>query len=199
MKRSLGPKAFGFPAPVFLVGSYDKDGKANIMNAAAAGTCCLSPPCIYVSLREATYTYHNILENNAFTVSIPSQEQVVEADYFGIASGKNADKFDVTKLTPVKSELVNAPYVDEFSVVMECKLRETVNLGSHTMFIGQVIDLKANEEVISKITVKNDLELLKVDIEKSQPIIYDLSLRGYYELGQKIGNGFSDGLKYFKK
>ena len=102
-------------------------------------------------------------------------------------------------LTPVKSDLVHAPYVDEFSVVMECLLKETVNLGSHTMFIGEVIDLKADEDVTTKINVKSDLELLKVDLEKSKPFIYDLSLRGYYKLGEKIGNGFSDGLKYFKK
>jgi flavin reductase (DIM6/NTAB) family NADH-FMN oxidoreductase RutF len=198
MKKSLGPKVFGFPAPVFMVGSYDEDGQANIMNAAAAGTCCLSPPCVYVSLREATYTYHNIMRNKAFTISIPSQEQVIEADYFGIASGKKVDKFEATGLTPVKSDLVHAPYFGEFSVVMECNLKNTVNLGSHTMFIGEVIDLKADEDVTTNITVKFDLELVKVDIEKSKPLIYDLSLRGYYKLGKKIGNGFSDGLKYLK-
>jgi flavin reductase (DIM6/NTAB) family NADH-FMN oxidoreductase RutF len=137
--------------------------------------------------------------NKAFTISIPSQEQVIEADYFGIASGKKVDKFEATGLTPVKSDLVNAPYVGEFSVVMECNLKDTVNLGSHTMFIGEVIDLKADEDVTTNITVKSDLELVKVDIEKSRPLIYDLSLRGYYKLGKKIGNGFSDGLKYLKK
>jgi flavin reductase (DIM6/NTAB) family NADH-FMN oxidoreductase RutF len=199
MKESLGPKVFGFPAPVFMVSSYDENGKANIMNAAAAGTCCLRPPCIYVSLREATYTYHNIMLNKAFTVSIPTEDQVVEADYFGIASGKEIDKFKTAGLTPVKSELVHAPYVKEFPVVMECNLKETVNLGSHTMFIGEVIDLKADDDVIKTITVKSDKKLLKVDLEKLRPLIYDLSLRGYYKLGEKIGNGFSDGLKYFKK
>jgi flavin reductase (DIM6/NTAB) family NADH-FMN oxidoreductase RutF len=199
MKKSLGPKVFGFPAPVFMVGSYNENAQANVMNAAAAGACCLSPPCVYVSLREATRTYHNIMRNKAFTISIPSQEQVVEADYFGMASGKNVDKFEATGLTPVNSDLVYSPYVNEFSVVMECLLKETVNLGSHTMFIGEVIDLKADEDVTTKINVKSDLELVKVDLEKSKPFIYDLSLRGYYKLGEKIGNGFSDGLKYFKK
>ena len=199
MKKSLGPKVFGFPAPVFMVGSYDEMGKANVMNAAAAGTCCLRPPCIYVSLREATYTYHNIMRNKAFTVSIPTEDQVVEADYFGIASGKEIDKFETVGFTPVKSELVNAPYVKEFPLVMECQLKETINLGSHTMFIGEVMDLKADEDVTTTIKVKSDQKLLKVDMEKLRPLIYDLSLRGYYKLGKKIGNGFSDGLKYLKK
>lgn len=199
MKESLGPKVFGFPAPVFMVGSYDENGKANIMNAAAAGTCCLRPPCIYVSLREATYTYHNIMLNKAFTVSIPTEDQVVEVDYFGIASGKEIDKFKKVGFTPVKSELIHAPYVKEFPVVMECNLKETINLGSHTMFIGEVIDLKVEGDVTTTIPVKSDIKLIKVDLEKLRPLIYDLSLRGYYKLGEKIGNGFSDGLKYFKK
>jgi flavin reductase (DIM6/NTAB) family NADH-FMN oxidoreductase RutF len=199
MKKSLGPKTFGFPLPVFVVGSYMEDDKANIMTAAAAGVCCLSPPCIYISLREATATYHNIIRNHAFTVNIPSEEYISETDYVGIASGKKFDKFLETDLTPVKSDLVNAPYVNEFPLVMECKLKETVNLGSHTMFIGEVIDLKADNDFLSSIIVKSDLELIKVDIEKIKPFSYDLSLRKYYKLGDKAGKGFSEGLKLFKQ
>jgi flavin reductase (DIM6/NTAB) family NADH-FMN oxidoreductase RutF len=199
MKKSLGPKAFGFPVPVFVVGSYMEDDKANIMAAAATGVCCLSPPCIYISLREATATYHNIIRNNAFTVNIPSEEYISETDYVGIASGKKFDKFLETDLTPVKSDLVNAPYVNEFPLVMECKLKETVNLGSHTMFIGEVIDLKADNDFLSSIIVKSDLELIKVDIGKIKPFTYDLSLREYYKLGDKAGKGFYEGLKLFKQ
>ena len=198
MKESLGPRTLGFPTPVFIVGSYDGEGKPNIMNAAAAGMCCLVPPCIYVSLREATYTYHNIMEKNAFTVSVPPERYVEEADYFGLASGKNADKFEVSGLTPVKSELVDAPYVNEFPVVLECKLKETVNLGSHTMFIGEVLDLKADEEVLIGITSKSGKKLSRIDPEKFLPIIFDMSTRNYYKLGEKIGDGFSTGSKLLK-
>ncbi len=197
MKKSLGAKNLGFPAPVFMVGSYNDEGKANVMNAAAGGICCLTPPCIYVSLREATHTYHNIMKRNAFTVSIPSDKYVEEADYFGLATGKKVDKFEVSGLTPSKGELVDAPYILEFPVVMECQLKETVVLGSHTMFIGEVVDLKADEEVLSTINVKKDQEF-KVNIEKVSPLIYDLSLRGYYKLGEKIGEGFKDGFKITK-
>ena len=199
MKESLGPKTLGFPTPVFMVGSYDSKGKPNIMNAAAAGMCCFVPPCIYVSLREATYTYHNIMKRNAFTVSIPPEKYVEEADYFGLASGKNADKFEVSGLTPVKSELVDAPYVNEFPVVLECKLKETVNLGSHTMFIGEVVDLKADKEVLIGITSKSGKKLSRIDPEKFLPIIFDMSTRNYYKLGEKIGDGFSTGSKLVKK
>ena len=198
MKESLGPRTLGFPTPVFIVGTYDSEGKPNIMNAAAAGMCCFVPPCIYVSLREATYTYHNIMEKNAFTVSVPPERYVEEADYFGLASGKNADKFEVSGLTPVKSELVDAPYVNEFPVVLECKLKETVNLGSHTMFIGEVLDLKADEEVLIGITSKSGKKLSRIDPEKFLPIIFDMSTRNYYKLGEKIGEGFSTGSKLLK-
>jgi flavin reductase (DIM6/NTAB) family NADH-FMN oxidoreductase RutF len=198
MKESLGPKTLGFPTPVFIVGSYDSEGKPNIMNAAAAGMCCFVPPCIYVSLREATYTYHNIMKRKAFTVSIPPEKYVDEADYFGLASGKNADKFEVSGLTPVKSELVDAPYVNEFPAVLECKLKETVNLGSHTMFIGEVLDLKADEDVLIGITSKTGKKLSRIDPEKFLPIIFDMSTRNYYKLGEKIGDGFSTGSKLLK-
>ena len=199
MKESLGPKTLGFPTPVFMVGSYDSKGKPNIMNAAAAGMCCFVPPCIYVSLREATYTYHNIMKRNAFTVSIPPEKYVEESDYFGLVSGKNADKLEVSGLTPLKSELVDAPYVAEFPVVLECKLKETVNLGSHTMFIGEVVDLKADKEVLIGITSKSGKKLSRIDPEKFLPIIFDMSTRNYYKLGEKIGDGFSTGSKLVKK
>ena len=199
MKESLGPRTLGFPTPVFIVGSYDSEGKPNIMNAAAAGMCCLVPPCIYVSLRGATYTYHNIMKRKAFTVSIPPEKYVVEADYFGLASGKKADKFEVSGLTPVESGLVDAPYVNEFPVILECKLKETVNLGSHTLFIGEVLDLKVDEEVLIDITSKSGKKLIRINPEKFLPIIFDMSTRNYYKIGEKIGDGFSDGLKLLKK
>lgn len=198
MKESLEPKTLGFPAPVFIVGSYDSIGKPNIMNAAGVGMCCFVPPCIYVSLRKATYTYHNITQRNAFTVSIPPEKYVKEVDYLGLASGKNADKFEVSGLTPVKSDLVDAPYVDEFPVVLECKLKETVNLGSHTMFIGEIKGLKADKEVLIGITSKSGKKLRRIDPEKFLPIIFDMSTRNYYKLGEKIGDGFSDGSKLLK-
>lgn len=199
MKNSLGPGTLGFPTPVFMVGSYNKDGNPNIMNAAAAGMCCLSPPCIYVSLREATYTYNNIMNKRTFTVSIPPAEYVKEADYFGLASGKNVNKLEVSGLTPVKSELVDAPYVSEFPVVLECKLKETVNLGSHTMFIGEVLDLKADEEILIDITSKSGKKVTRIDPEKFLPLIFDMSTRNYYKLGEKVGDGFSIGSELLKK
>jgi flavin reductase (DIM6/NTAB) family NADH-FMN oxidoreductase RutF len=147
------------------VGTYDVEGKPNVMTAAWGGICCSAPPCVAVSLREATYTYRNILERKAFTISIPSEKYVKEADYFGIASGKHVDKFAVTGLTPAKSEVVDAPYVDEFPFVLECQLLRSVEIGGHTQFIGEIKDIKVDEDLIKD---GNPL------IEKIMPLIFGI-------------------------
>ena len=122
MKTSLGPQTIVYPHPVFIVGSYDSEGKANLMNAAWGGICCSRPPCVAVSMRAATYTHGCIMDRGAFTINIPHEGQVWEADYVGIYSGRKEDKLAATGLTAVRSELVDAPYVQEFPVVLECKL-----------------------------------------------------------------------------
>ena len=114
MKKSLGARTILYPTPVLIVGTYDAAGKPNAMTAAWGGICCSSPPCVAVSLRKATYTYGNIALQGGFTISIPSEKYVREADYFGLMSGKKTDKFAESGLTPVRSDLVNAPYVAEF-------------------------------------------------------------------------------------
>jgi flavin reductase (DIM6/NTAB) family NADH-FMN oxidoreductase RutF len=92
MKESLGAKPIVYPAPVLVVGTYDREGKPNVMTAAWGGICCSKPPCVSVSLRKATYSFGNILERKAFTINIPSEAHARVADYFGMASGKGVDK-----------------------------------------------------------------------------------------------------------
>ena len=118
------------------------------MTAAWAGICCSKPPCVTISLRKATYTYGNIMERQAYTLSVPSDKYVQEADYFGIASGREVNKFTETNLTPVKSELVDAPYVGEFPMVLECKLIHHHEIGLHTHFIGEIFHLAQQFEGI---------------------------------------------------
>jgi len=122
MKASLGARTLIYPTPVLVVGTFDEAGRPNVMTASWGGICCSQPPCIAISLRKATYTYKNIEERRAFTISIPSEQHVKEVDYFGLVSGRDTDKFAATKLTPVRSQVVNAPYVKEFPLVLECKL-----------------------------------------------------------------------------
>ena len=185
MRKSIGAKTIVYPTPVFIVGTYDKDGRPNAMNAAWAGICCSSPPCVSIALRKATYTYGNIVEQKAFTVSIPSQDFVREADYFGIATGRTEDKFFAAGLTPEKSELVNAPYVKEFPLSLECRLLHSLEIGLHTQFIGEILDVRADE------TVLGDDGLPQ--IEKIKPLIFSPSNTSYYGLGEYLGKAFSLG------
>ena len=150
MKKSLGAKTLVYPTPVFVVGTYDKAGKPNAMTAAWGGICCSQPPCVAVSLRKATATHGNIMARRAFTISIPSERHVKQADYLGLVSGRSVDKFAAAKLTPVKSDLVDAPYVKEFPLVLECRLAHTFELGLHTQFVGEILDVKAEEAVLGR-------------------------------------------------
>jgi flavin reductase (DIM6/NTAB) family NADH-FMN oxidoreductase RutF len=160
MKKSIGAKTIVFPTPVFIVGTYDKAGKPNVMTAAWGGICCSSPPCVAVSLRKATYTYGNIMTNKAFT-----------------ASG----------LTPVKSDLVNAPYVKEFPLVLECEVLHTLEIGLHTQFVGEIMDVKADKAVVGKKGLP--------DVEKVRPFSYAPEGRAYYRIGSFLGKAFSIGKK----
>lgn len=187
MIRSLGAKTILYPAPVLVVGTFGRAGEPNVMTAAWGGICASKPPCVAVSLRKATMTHGNILARSAFTISIPSESSVKEADHFGIVSGRDEDKLAATGLTPVKSDLVDAPYVGEFPVVMECRLINTVEIGSHTQFIGEIVDVKADESVLNEDGLP--------DIEKVRPIVFAPVIRRYHGIGDLIGKAFSLGRK----
>jgi flavin reductase (DIM6/NTAB) family NADH-FMN oxidoreductase RutF len=174
-----------FPTPVWVVGTYDAAGTPNIMTAAWAGICCSQPPCVAVSLRKATYTYGNLMRNQAFTVSIPPEARVKEADYCGIASGKAGNKFTAAGLTPVQAGLVDAPYVQEFPLVLECKVIHTLEIGLHTLFVGEILDVKAEESVLGEKGLP--------DIEKVKPIIFGPEIRTYHGIGPYLGKAFSIG------
>ena len=185
MKTSIGARTIVYPTPVLIVGTYDREGKPNTMAAAWGGICCSRPPCVAVSLRKATYSYGNIVERQAFTISIPSEAYVKEADYFGLASGRNEAKFAVAGLTPVQSELVDAPYVGEFALVLECKVLHTVEIGLHTEFIGEIMDVKVDESVLD--------ERGAPDIVKIKPLLYAPGNRAYYGIGEFLAQAFSIG------
>jgi flavin reductase (DIM6/NTAB) family NADH-FMN oxidoreductase RutF len=185
MKKSLGAKTILYPTPVLVVGTYDGEGNPNAMTAAWGGICCSVPPCVAVSLRKATYSHGNIVGRKAFTVGVPSARHVKEADYFGIASGRNEDKFAATGLTPVRSELVDAPYVAEFPLVLECRLAHTFELGLHTQFVGEILDVKIDEDALGKGGVP--------DLDRMLPICFAPEVHAYYALGRQLGTAFSIG------
>jgi len=185
MKQSLGARTLLYTHPVVVIGTYDRNGRANGMTAAWAGICSSSPPCVGVSLQKPRYSYGNILARKAFTVNIPSADYVAEADYFGMVSGKDTDKFAATGLTPVKGTVVDAPYVQQFPVVLECRLLKTLEIGVHTQFVGEIMDVKVDDAVIGPDG--------KPDMARVRPFIYDSARQEYYGIGQILGKAFSVG------
>ena len=191
MKQSFGAKTLIFPTPVWCVGSYDDQDRPNVMTIAWGGVCCSSPPCVTISLRKATYTYGNIMSKMAYTLSVPSAHHAKAADYFGMASGRQEDKFECTGLTPIRSELVEAPYVAEFPMVVECRVIHHYEIGLHTQFIGEILDVKVDESVLG--------DDGRPDMEKVGPIVYATEVGLYYGMGPFMGKAFSIGRELMKR
>lgn len=187
MKKSLGAKTLLFPTPVLIICSYDAKGTPNAMNVAWGGIACSEPPCVTISVRDHRKTYDNIMLKKAFTVNVPSEKYIKEADYFGLVSGKTENKFKTASLTPVKSDLVDAPYVEEFPLVLECVLKESHRIGTHTLLIGEIKDVKADESVLNPQGM--------VASEKLKPMIFDPGTMSYYASGKYLGRAFSIGKK----
>jgi len=187
MKKSLGAKTYLPTTPVLLVGTYDQQGNPNMMTAAWGGICCSKPPCVAVSLRKATYSYSAIVERRAFTIGVPMESQVEEADFIGLVSGRKVDKFAETGFSAVKSDLVDAPYAAELPFIVECTLLDSIELGLHTLFVGEIVDVKADEKILAEDGLP--------DIAKLKPFIFDPIHQGYTSLGGFLGKAFSVGKK----
>lgn len=188
MKISLGAKTLAQPTPVWVVGTYDSTGQPNIMTAAWGGICCSQPPCVAISLRKATYSYACIAERKAFTINVPSLTHAAAADYVGMVSGRNVDKFAITGLTPKAATKVDAPYVQEFPLVLECALVETLSLGLHTQFVGEIVEVLADKHVLDAQGYP--------DATKVGSFIFSPMNRVYHAVGEVIGQAFSMGKVY---
>ena len=191
MKISQGPKTLLYPTPVYVVGTYDAAGRPNAAVAAWGGLCCSRPPSLQVSFRAATYTHANITRTGAFTVSIPSERYATEVDYMGLVSGRDVDKFAVTGLTPVRATHVDAPYVGEFPLVLECRLTHRVEVGWPTLFVGEILDLLAEESALD--------ERGKVTVRKVSPLVFAPGDSAYYGIGPYIAAAFSAGKALIKE
>lgn len=176
---SLGAKPLLFPMPVLIIGTYDKDGNPNAMNAAWGITTDFQE--ITISLADHKTT-ENLLATGAFTVSIGTEDTVVACDYVGIVSGtKEPKKFEKAGFHAVKSEKVNAPLIAELPMALECRVKSYVN----DILIGEIVDVKADESILTD---------GKIDPKKLKPISFDPSNNAYLALGDKVGNAFKDGL-----
>jgi flavin reductase (DIM6/NTAB) family NADH-FMN oxidoreductase RutF len=184
-KKNIGPALELCPTPVVVVGTYDGDGRPNIATLAWVGVCCSEPPSIQISLRKSRHTHGAITARGAFSVNIPPARYVAETDYVGLASGRDADKFKVAGLTPVRGETLDVPMVLEFPISMECRLTHTLELGSHDLFVGEVVACWVDEAVLN--------EKGKADPKKVNPLTFTTS--GYFGLGEFIAASHNVGRK----
>ena len=188
MKRNIKTTEAIFPMPVLMVATYNDDGTVDVMNA-AWGTM-LERNYIVLNLTKTHKTVQNIFKHKAFTVSIADAKHVVEADYFGVVSANSTpNKFEKSGLTCVKSSIIDAPIVNEFPICMECEFIEFQDDEYGCGVIGKIVNVSVEEDVMS-----GD----RVDINKVQAIAFDPYTHGYYNVSERVGEAFKDGLKLKK-
>ena len=184
MKKDLGIVPAVYPMPVLMVAAYDEHGRVNVMNAAWGMICDMDKIALFIG--EGHKTTQNILKTKAFTVSIADRDHMDVADYFGIATGnKTPDKFERTGYHAVRSSRVNAPVIDEFPVAMECELAEVVETETMYCIVGRIVNVAAEESVLS--------ENGKVNPSKLNALIFDQFQNGYYVMGEQVGRAWNAG------
>ena len=185
MKKQINTTEAIFPMPVLLIATFNEDGSVDVMNA-AWGTM-LDRDMVALNLTETHKTVANIKARKGFVIHIADAKHVVEADYFGVVSGsKEPDKFTKSGLSFTKSELVDAPIINELPIAMECEFIEYQSDDTGLGVIGKVIRTSVEESVM-----KDD----KVDIDALEAISFDPYTHGYYKVGGRVGEAFKDGLK----
>lgn len=181
MRKSFGSKSWLYPMPVLIVAAYDAEGRPNAMNAAWGGV--FTDDHIGICISEEHKTTKNILATKAFTVSMATVEQLAACDYVGIVSGnKEADKVSKAGFTTSRSEVVNAPIINELPMTLECEMVSYDTESNH--LVGRIVNVSADERILTD---------GKIDYRKLRPITHDPISHHYIELGDVVGNAFADG------
>jgi len=182
-KKEFGPSEALYPVPVVLVSCSDKTGgRANIITIAWCGVLCSTPPLLSVSIRKSRYSHKLIKETGDFVVNIPSKNILKQVDLCGVRSGKDTDKFRDCGFTEAASSVISSTMIKECPVNIECRLKDITSLGSHDVFIGQVLKVHVDNDILS--------EDGSIDYTKAAPLVYTQG--SYREVGKEIGRyGFS--------
>ncbi|MDO4170205.1 MAG: flavin reductase family protein [Lachnospiraceae bacterium] len=189
-KISWKPGNMIYPLPAVMVSCSNQAGEDNIITIAWTGTICTNPPMTYISVRPERHSYHIIKESKEFVINLTTKDLVKAVDYCGVRSGKTIDKFKQMNLTKEKAKVVKAPMIAESPVNIECRVIEIKKLGSHHMFLAEVVNVNVDESLMDKQG--------KFHLSKSNPLVY--SHGGYYETGKEIGTfGYSVRKKKVKK
>ena len=171
-----------YPLPAVMVSVSDGEGNDNIITVAWAGTVCTNPPMVSISVRPSRFSYDMLRKTGEFVINLTTEKLAYATDYCGVRSGRDVDKFKEMKLHKEKAQFVKAPLIKESPVSIECKVKDIIKLGSHDMFVAEVLSIDADEKYIDE---KGTFDISKCDL-----IAY--ANGGYYPLGKKIGKfGFS--------
>ena len=179
MRKDLGNKMNFLPLPVLMIGTYDKDGKANVMNAAWGGIIDYGKIVISLSKHKTT---ENLELKKAFTLSFATKKTEKISDYFGVVSGNKEDKIAKSGVHVTKSNFVDAPIIEEYPLTLEC----TVDSFKNGELIGNVVNCSVDEDYLDKDG--------KIDVDKMEIITYDMVSNTYRVLGDVVGTAFKDGL-----
>lgn len=175
---SWKPGTMIYPLPAVMVSCGSTEEEYNIITVSWVGTVCSNPPMCYISVRPERHSYKILKKNMEFVINLTNENLAKATDWCGVKSGKDFNKFKEMNLTPVKAETVNAPIIKESPLCIECKVKSIVPLGSHDMFIVEVVNVQADTEYI-------DSQTDKFDMAKAKLIAY--SHGHYYKLGDEIG------------
>lgn len=178
MKQQWRPGTMIYPLPAILVSCGKSPEDYNVFTASWVGTICSDPAMCYVSIRPERHSYGIIKENMEFVLNLTNEDLAKATDWCGVKSGRDFNKFQEMNLTPQKGEKVNAPIIVESPLSIECRVKEIVKLGSHDMFIAEVLNVQADERYI-------DPETQAFDLAKARLIAY--SHGHYYKIGEEIG------------
>jgi flavin reductase (DIM6/NTAB) family NADH-FMN oxidoreductase RutF len=185
-KVNVKPTTTMFPLPVMLITCIDGSGKPNIITLAWVGIVNSEPPLVSISIRPDRYSHGLVKASQEFVVNVPSEEMAREVDFCGGVSGRDVDKFSELGLTPVPAKEVSTPLIEECPVNLECKLRKTIPLGSHDLFLGEIVAVHIDDSVLG--------EKGRIDIAKALPIAYCPGAYEYWSLGKKVGwYGYTKG------
>lgn len=181
-KQNWKPGNMLNPVPAVMVSVADKAGKRNIITIAWAGTVCTNPPMVSISVRPERYSYHMIEETGEFVMNLTTKELVKACDYCGVTSGRDVDKFEKMNLTPLPMQNVNVPGIAESPVNIACKVVEIRPLGSHTMFLAEVVGVTIDDAHMD--------ETGRFHINETGLVMY--SHGEYFLMGEKLGKfGYS--------
>lgn len=176
-KQIWKPGNMLYPVPAVMVTVQDAEGKSNIITIAWTGTVCTNPPMLYISVRPERYSYHMLEETGEFVVNMTTKKLAKAADYCGVRSGRDVDKWKETGLTPGKAQAVNVPLIAESPVNIECRVKEVLELGSHHMFLAEVLAVDVDESLLDMGG--------RLALEKAEPVVY--SHGEYYGLSELMG------------